>query len=461
MIIVDDVYKRYRTDHGMGKWVLQGVSFTIPPKTNVGLIGRNGAGKSTLLRIIGGVDNPNRGKVERLCRVSWPMGFGGGLQGSLTGRQNAKFICRIHGHYDDIPERLAEIQAFAELGEAFDEPVKTYSSGMRSRLQFALSLAFDFDVYISDEVTSTGDAGFKKKASDAFKRLIGRAGLIMVSHGEGILKEFCTAGIWLDNGKAYWFDNLDDALKAYRESLGVQSSVSGVQAQKPAAAKTESTGVPTHGMGAQVQPENTQAKEGSPQAKSIVEPVAATQGSPVVAQANKDVGAPSAPAVTAVNASPVQSKPVATSANAGSAAQASPADSTSAGQATQAKPATSSAKMGAITQVVAANPNGNAATPALVTPGKITRYPKLAMFSTSLDILARGIDGMPMEIKKGEAKRIVRHASKIGLKLLAEDAIMAKGFRVEKNAGPILLVSDGKQRVPLYDLHTQCVKVEK
>jgi len=218
MIIVEDVHKRYRTPHGPGKWVLQGVSFTIPPKLNVGLIGANGVGKSTLLRIIGGVDQPNKGRVERHCRVSWPMGFGGGLQGSLTGRQNAKFVCRIHGHDDDIPDRIAYIQDFAEIGEAFDEPVKTYSSGMRSRLQFALSLAFDFDVYISDEVTATGDAAFKKKAADAFKNLADHASLIMVSHGEGTLKQFCSAGILIQNGKAHWFDQINDALKAYKDS---------------------------------------------------------------------------------------------------------------------------------------------------------------------------------------------------------------------------------------------------
>jgi capsular polysaccharide transport system ATP-binding protein len=219
MIIVDDVHKRYQCDHGTGKWVLQGVTFTIPPKMNVGLIGRNGAGKSTLLNLIGGIDRPTRGRVERRCRVSWPMGFGGGLQGSLTGRQNAKFVCRIHGHESDLPDRLREIEDFADLGGEFDEPVKTYSSGMRSRLQFALSLAFDFDVYISDEVTATGDAAFKQKASDAFKRLTDRAGLIMVSHGEGVLKEFCQAGVWLHEGRAYWFDNVADALLEYKKSL--------------------------------------------------------------------------------------------------------------------------------------------------------------------------------------------------------------------------------------------------
>lgn len=219
MILVEDVYKRYRTDHGDGKWVLQGVSFTIPSKLNIGLLGRNGAGKSTLLRLIGGIDTPTRGRIERQCRVSWPMGFGGGLQGSLTGRQNVKFVCRIHGHEEHLHDRLRYIESFAELGKAFDEPVKTYSSGMKSRLQFALSLAFNFDVYISDEVTSTGDAKFKKKAAEAFKVLAGRASLIMVSHAEGVLKEFCTAGIWLHKGRAHWFDNIEDALKEYKASM--------------------------------------------------------------------------------------------------------------------------------------------------------------------------------------------------------------------------------------------------
>lgn len=218
MIIVEDVYKRYMTDHGIGAWVLQGVTFTIPANVNVGLIGRNGAGKSTLLRLIGGVDQPNRGRIERQCRVSWPMARGG-MQAALTGRQNSKFVCRIHGHEADIPERLAQIEEFAELGSAFDEPVKHYSSGMKARLQFAVSLAFDFDVYISDEVTSAGDASFRNKARKAFEALAGRAGLIMVSHTEETLRMFCTAGIFLNEGRAHWYDEIKDALKAYRKSL--------------------------------------------------------------------------------------------------------------------------------------------------------------------------------------------------------------------------------------------------
>lgn len=219
MIIVDDVYKRYDTASGHRRWVLAGVSFTIPPRLNVGLIGRNGAGKSTLLRLIGGVDKPSRGTVHRHCRVSWPMGLAGGLQGSLTGRQNAKFVCRIHGDEAQLDERLAYVHEFSELGSAFDDPIKTYSSGMKSRLQFALSLAFDFDVYLSDEVTATGDAAFRRKTAAAFRQIADHAGLIMVSHGEGTLKEFCSAGIWLHEGQAHWFDDINDALRCYKETL--------------------------------------------------------------------------------------------------------------------------------------------------------------------------------------------------------------------------------------------------
>lgn len=218
MILVEDIHKRYKTEHGMGRWVLQGISLRIPSNVSVGLIGVNGAGKSTLLRIIGGVDYPTKGRVVRQSRVSWPMGQGG-LEGTLSGRQNAKFVCRVHGHQDDLADRLAFIKDFSELGVAFEEPVSTYSSGMRSRLQFALSLAFDFDVYISDEVTAAGDAGFRKKTAAAFKDMASRAGLIMVAHDEATLRQFCQSGIWISNGKAHWFDQIDDALRAYKDSI--------------------------------------------------------------------------------------------------------------------------------------------------------------------------------------------------------------------------------------------------
>lgn len=219
MIELKDVHKLYRTEQGLEKWVLRGVSFDIPRKCNVGLIGKNGAGKSTLLRIIGGIDRPTRGYVERHCRVSWPLGIGGGLQGSLTGRQNAKFVCRLFGSNADMKDKLQFIQDFSELGNAFDEPIKTYSSGMQARLKFALSLAFDFDIYLVDELTAVGDAAFKKKSRLAFEKLADHAGIVMVNHDEKSLREFCQAGVFLYEGQAYWFDNIDDAIGRYRETL--------------------------------------------------------------------------------------------------------------------------------------------------------------------------------------------------------------------------------------------------
>jgi capsular polysaccharide transport system ATP-binding protein len=218
MIILKKVHKRYRTQHGLGKWVLKGISLTIPRNCNVGLIGANGAGKSTLLRLIGGIDEPTKGSVERRCKMSWPLGQSGGQQGGMTGRQSAKFLCRLQGRDGDMNDRLAFIHDFCELGDAFDEPVKTYSKGMRARLNFALSLAFDFDVYLIDELTSVGDLAFKRKTSKAFRKLAGRAGLIMASHNEKTLLKFCSAGIWLHNGKAHWYDDVRDALDGYRES---------------------------------------------------------------------------------------------------------------------------------------------------------------------------------------------------------------------------------------------------
>ncbi len=221
MIIINGLYKRYH-GHTGGDWVLEDINLCIPTGVSVGLVGANGAGKSTLLRLIGGMDTPDKGSIERSCSVSWPIGLAGGFQGSMTGRQNVKFVARVHGsdqqHIDQI---IARVEAFAEIGSAFDRPVKTYSSGMRARLGFGLSLAFDFDVYLSDEATAVGDQVFRKKATKAFKDRVGQASLIIVSHGEGILKQLCQAGIWLNNGHAFWFDDINDALAAYHQDQGI------------------------------------------------------------------------------------------------------------------------------------------------------------------------------------------------------------------------------------------------
>jgi len=219
MIRLVDVHKRYRTAHGIGPWVLQGVNLEIPANTSVGLVGRNGAGKSTLLRLIGGTDTPTRGQVHRDVSVSFPLGLAGGLQGSLTGRQNTKFVIRLFGCQHREQQILDAVCEYAELGRSFDEPVRGYSSGMQGRLRFAISLAFDFDIYLVDEVTAVGDAVFRRKSRETFRQLAGQAGIIMVSHDEKTLKEFCQCGIWLHQGRAHWFDNIDDALRCYKESI--------------------------------------------------------------------------------------------------------------------------------------------------------------------------------------------------------------------------------------------------
>jgi len=219
MIEIKHLYKRYHNHHG-SDWVLKDVNFTIPMGVSVGLIGANGAGKSTLLRLIAGMDTPERGEVIRHSRVSWPVGLSGGMQGNMTGRQNVKFVARVQGSNPEEVKRVIKfVEEFAEIGPAFDEPIRTYSSGMKSRISFGLSLAFDFDVYISDEATAVGDRAFKAKAKELFESKTGQASLIMVSHSEGILKELCQAGVYLKKGSAFWYDDINDAIAAYHSDV--------------------------------------------------------------------------------------------------------------------------------------------------------------------------------------------------------------------------------------------------
>lgn len=224
MIEIQNLYKRYHGPHG-GGWVLKDVNLTIPDGVSVGVVGRNGAGKSTLLRLIGGMDTPDRGRVIRKGRVSWPIGLAGGFKGAMTGRQNVKFVARVHGIKKNLSRLIQEVEDFAEIGKAFDDPVTTYSSGMRARLAFGLSLAFDFDIYISDEATAVGDRAFKAKAREAFQQRVDHASLIMVSHGEGTLKQMCQAGIFIDEGTARWFDRIEDAIEAYHRATGLITDV--------------------------------------------------------------------------------------------------------------------------------------------------------------------------------------------------------------------------------------------
>ena len=212
MISCHDVYKHYRSGH-VSKMVLKGVDFTINPRDRIGLLGRNGAGKSTLIRLLGGVEMPTSGKVVRNMTCSWPLGFNGGFQGSLTGYDNARFIARIYDKpYNEIREY---VETFTELGRQLRMPVKTYSSGMRARLAFALSLAIEFECYLIDEVIMVGDQNFQNKCREEFFEKRHDRALVLASHSTEIVADYCNRAIVLHEGKATMYEDVDEALKLY------------------------------------------------------------------------------------------------------------------------------------------------------------------------------------------------------------------------------------------------------
>jgi capsular polysaccharide transport system ATP-binding protein len=214
MITLDNVSKYYPTKFGR-HYVLKNVSFTLPGDRNIGILGANGAGKSTLLRLLGGMDMPNKGKVIRHSRVSWPLALSGGFQGSMTGRENTRFVCRIHGVHDTA-EVEEWVKAFSEIGQHYELPIKGYSSGMKSKFSFAVSMAFDFDIYLTDEITSVGDARFRQKCIDVFTQKRETASLIMVSHDMKTLRQQCDMGIVLQNGQLTLHDDIEEAIAIYQ-----------------------------------------------------------------------------------------------------------------------------------------------------------------------------------------------------------------------------------------------------
>ncbi len=212
VIELHDVTKVYQTRAG-DHVVLDGINAVFPEKTNVGILGHNGAGKSTLLRILGGAEAADRGTVVRNGRVSWPIGFSGGFNGSLTGEENCRFVARI---YDaDLDHVVEHARAFAEIGEYFRMPVRTYSSGMRARLAFGLSMAIDFDVYLVDEVTAVGDKAFREKSKRAFTERQERSSVIIVSHQLNTIKQYCTVCAVLRRGLLTLYDTVEEAAEAY------------------------------------------------------------------------------------------------------------------------------------------------------------------------------------------------------------------------------------------------------
>ncbi len=216
MIELKNVTKYFRTNVGK-KYILKDVSLTLPDG-NVGILGRNGAGKSTLMRMLGRIEFPNHGTIESNNSFSWPLGLSGGFVGNMTGRANVKFVCNLYGKSrEEIREVIVYVQEFSELGDYFDMPIKTYSSGMKGKLSFGLSLAFDFDYMIIDETLSVGDAKFKKKAKKALFKKIENCHVILVSHDMKTLSEMCQTGLLVHNGNLQFFDKIDDGIARYNE----------------------------------------------------------------------------------------------------------------------------------------------------------------------------------------------------------------------------------------------------
>lgn len=208
---VEDLGKTY---HAPGsKPVFSGLNFTLGRQDRLAILGRNGQGKSTLIKILGGVLPPTEGRLKWSMMSSWPIGFGGGFQGSLSGVDNIRFISRIYNRrYDEVFDR---VESFAELGKALHRPVKHYSSGMRARLAFGLSLAIEFDCYLIDELVAVGDARFQRKCNEElFERRSERA-FLMASHSMDMIKQTCQRALIIESGKARIFDDIDEAIDIY------------------------------------------------------------------------------------------------------------------------------------------------------------------------------------------------------------------------------------------------------
>jgi capsular polysaccharide transport system ATP-binding protein len=210
-----NITKSYLTPKGR-RHVFRDLSLKIPAGKNIGLIGRNGAGKSTLMRLLGGADAPDSGTIVTDKSISWPVGLSGGFQGSMTGRENIKFVSRVYGAEGDaMRQKVAYVQDFAEIGDWIDEPVKTYSSGMRSRLAFGLSMAFDFDYYLIDEVMSVGDAHFKRKCADVFEERLQKSKVVLVSHNMNEIQKLCDVVLLVRDGGVQIYDDVAEGIKTY------------------------------------------------------------------------------------------------------------------------------------------------------------------------------------------------------------------------------------------------------
>lgn len=213
MIEFWNVTKAYRTKRNR-KVILEDFSGEFPRGRNIGLLGRNGVGKSTLIRMIAGAEYPDRGRIKRNVRISFPLGLVG-FKGTLSGRENCRFVARIYGLDVRAVERF--VADFCELGRYFDMPVATYSSGMRSKLTFAISMAADFECYLLDEVLSVSDFSLRARATALFEEKRKGASLILVSHSSGEIRRLCDMGAIMVDGTLRMFEDVNEAVAEYEK----------------------------------------------------------------------------------------------------------------------------------------------------------------------------------------------------------------------------------------------------
>jgi capsular polysaccharide transport system ATP-binding protein len=215
MIELIEVCKDYPTRRGPAH-VLKNINFTVEKGERVGVLGRNGAGKSTLIRMISGVEHPKSGVVRRDMSVSWPLAFGGAFQGALTGYDNLRFICRVYGI--EWRDKMKPVAEFSELGLYLREPVRSYSSGMRARLAFAISMIIEFDCFLIDEIIAVGDARFHEKCNYELFEKRGDRAMIIVSHDTNYIRQHCNRASVLHQGTLVHFDDVDSAAAFYHEA---------------------------------------------------------------------------------------------------------------------------------------------------------------------------------------------------------------------------------------------------
>lgn len=216
MIRFENLTKGFEVN-GQRKLVIDDLTLTIETGRSLALLGRNGAGKSTLMSIIAGNMRPDAGQVVSDGTISWPIGQTGSVHPQMTGAQNVRFLARVYGV--DTTELTAFVEDFAQLGDHFHMPVRTYSAGMRARLSFGLSMGIKFDIYLIDEVTSAGDAAFRARSAALFHERMTSSDAIMVNHNLAELREFCSAALLLEHGKLSYFEDLDEAIELHKRSL--------------------------------------------------------------------------------------------------------------------------------------------------------------------------------------------------------------------------------------------------